>query len=160
ADGGPLPVISPTSTDAGLTRTDGLPVAAGGNRGEPGFYYPTGVRNFLRLEAVDALQGTTLAVLAKQLGLTHVYVLLQREGVYEGEATGPCKRGAEALGVGLAGETRFTAATADPAKLANAVARSHPDGVVLGFDAQPFGVPIVKALRAKLGPRVALLATG
>ena len=100
AEGGPVPVISPTSTDAGLTRSDGLPVAAGGNRGEPGFYYPTGVRNFVRLQAVDALEGTALAVLAKQLGLAHVYVLVERRTFYDGLVTEPFKRGAKALGVG------------------------------------------------------------
>jgi branched-chain amino acid transport system substrate-binding protein len=160
AEGGPLPVISPTSTDAGLTRSDGLPVAAGGNRGEPGFYYPTGVRNFVRLEAVDALEGTALAVLAKQLGLAHVYVLLQQEWFYKELATDPFKRGAKALGVGLAGESTFKAATADGAELANTVARSGADGVVIGADALPAGVPLVKALRARLGPRVPLMAIG
>ena len=160
AEGGPVPVISPISTDAGLTRTDGLPVAAGGNRGEPGFYYPTGVRNFVRLSAVDALEGTALAVLAKQLGLTHVYVLLEQEMFFEGQATEPFKRAANALGVGLAGESTFTTATVDAVALANAVARTHADGVVLGAHAFPAGVPLVKALRARLGPRVPLLATG
>jgi ABC-type branched-subunit amino acid transport system substrate-binding protein len=160
AEGGPLPVISPTSTDAGLTRSDGLPVAAGGNRGEPGFYYPTGVRNFVRLQAVDALEGTALAVLAKQLGLTRVYVLLEQGTSYNGQATEPFKRGAKALGVGLAGESTFKTATADGGTLADLVARSHADGVVVGADAYPAGLPLVKALHARLGPRVPLLAIG
>ena len=155
-----MPVISPSSTDAGLTRSDGLPVAAGGNRGEPGFYYPTGVRNFVRLQAVDALEGTALAVLAKQLGLTRVYVLLEQGTFFEGQATEPFKRGAKALGVGLAGESSFKTATANPAALADVVARSHADGVVIGANAYPAGLPLVKALRARLGPRIPLLATG
>ena len=115
AEGGPVPVISPSSTDAGLTRSDGLPVAAGGDRGEPGFYYPTGVRNFVRLQAVDALEGTALAVLAKRLGLKRVYVVLEQGTFFEGQATEPFKRGAKALGVGLAGESSFKTATANPA---------------------------------------------
>ncbi len=160
AEGGPVPVISPTSTDAGLTRTDGLPVAAGGNRGEPGFYYPTGVRNFVRLQAVDALEGTALAVLAKQLGLAHVYVLLEQGTIFNRLATEPFKRGAKALGVGLAGESAFKTASADDGALADLVARSHADGVVLGAAADPAGLPLVKALRARLGPRVPLLAIG
>jgi ABC-type branched-subunit amino acid transport system substrate-binding protein len=160
APGGPVPVISPTSTDAGLTRTDGLPVAAGGQRGEPGFYYPTGVRNFVRLQAVDALEGTALAVLAKQLGLEHVYVLLEQGTVFDRLATEPFKRGAKALGVGLAGESTFRTATADYAVLADVVARSHADGVVVGADGYGAGLPLVKALRARLGPRVPLLAIG
>ncbi len=160
AEGGPVPVISPTSTDAGLTRTDGLSVAAGGNRGEPGFYYPTGARNFVRLLAVDALEGTALAVLAKQLGLAHVYVLLEQGSFFEGWATEPFKRGAKALGVGLAGESTFKTATADVGALADAVARSGADGVVVGAGAYPAGLPLVKALRARLGPRVPLLAIG
>jgi ABC-type branched-subunit amino acid transport system substrate-binding protein len=153
-------VISPTSTDAGLTRSDGLPVAAGGNRGEPGFYYPTGVRNFVRLSAVDALEGTALAVLAKQLGLAHVHVLLEQGTFYDDLTTGPFKRAAKALGVGLAGETTFKTSGADYAALADAVARSGADGVVLGADEFPAGVPLVKALRARLGPRVPLMTTG
>src|SRR3954452_10591824 len=140
AEGGPLPVISPTSTDAGLTRTDGLPVAAGGNPGEPGFYYPTGVRNFVRLSAVDALEGTGLAVLAKQLVLAHVYVLLEQGTSYNGQATERFKRPAKALGVGLAGESAFKTAAADDGMLADLVARSHADGVVVGADAYPAGL--------------------
>jgi ABC-type branched-subunit amino acid transport system substrate-binding protein len=161
AEGGPLPVISPSSTDAGLTRTDGLPVAAGGNLGEPGFYYPTGVRNFVRLEAVDAVQGTALAVLAKQLGLAHVYVLLEKGTIFNRLATEPFKRGAKALGVGVAGESTFKPATVDVAALADAVARSGADGVVLGADGySSAGLPLVKALRARLGRRVPLMAIG
>ena len=99
-------------------------------------------------------------MLAKQLGLTHVYVLLEQGTFYDGLATEPFKRGAKALGVGLAGESTFKTATADAAALADAVARSHADGVVLGADAFPAGVPLVKALRARLGPRVPLMATG
>jgi YVTN family beta-propeller protein len=160
AEGGPVPVISPTSTDAGLTRSDGLPVAAGGNRGEPGFYYPTGVRNFVRLQAVDALEGTALAVLAKQLGLAHVYVLLEQGTFFKGLATDPFKRAAKALGVGLAGESTFQTASADDAALADAVERSGADGVMIGASGEPAGVPLVKALRARLGPRVTLMAIG
>jgi ABC-type branched-subunit amino acid transport system substrate-binding protein len=118
------------------------------------------VRNFVRLDAVDALQGTALAVLAKQLGLTHVYVLLEQKTFYGEWTSEPFKRGAKALGVGLAGESTFKPATSHAAQLANAVARSGADGVVIGADSLPAGVPLVKALRARLGPHVPLMATG
>ena len=118
------------------------------------------MRNFVRLQAVDALEGTALAVLAKQLGLTRVYVLLEQGTFFEGQATEPFKRGAKALGVGLAGEFSFKTATANPAALADVVARTHADGVVIGANADPAGLPLVKALRARLGPRIPLLATG
>jgi ABC-type branched-subunit amino acid transport system substrate-binding protein len=97
-------------------------------------------------------------VLAKRLGLDRVYVLLQRGWFYEGLAVEPFKRAAHALGVGLAGESAFT--TMHPEKLANAVARAHADGVVIAVTADPDGVPLVQALRARLGRRVPLLTTG
>ena len=65
APGGPLAMISPSNTWPGLTR-GGPGLKAGGYRGEPDVYYPTGARNYFRLRPRDDLQGAALAVLAKR----------------------------------------------------------------------------------------------
>ena len=85
APGGPLALISPA------TPTPGPDPAAGVLRrtatgGEPEVYYPTGVRNFLRLFPGDDLQGAALAVLAKRLGLRRVYLLHETDELLEGAA--------------------------------------------------------------------------
>jgi branched-chain amino acid transport system substrate-binding protein len=154
-----VPTISPTSTYAGLTRPNGLPPGEDGYRNEPAVYYPAGVRNFVRLLATDDLQGTALAVLAKQLGLARVYVLQDGTEFWKGLLTEPFKRAAKALGVPLAGESAFAPQPNGDAALARAVARSGADGVVLGGWSNPRTVRLVKALRVRLGPHAALITS-
>ena len=67
APGGPLALVGLASEFAGLTRGGRLSIPGFGLRGEPNVYYPTGVRNFLRLVARDDQQGVAEAELAKQL---------------------------------------------------------------------------------------------
>ena len=50
---GPLPMVSSTTTYVGLTHG-----GVGTSPGEPGRYYPRGVRNFFRVVAADDVQGT------------------------------------------------------------------------------------------------------
>ena len=50
--------------------------------GEPGRYYPAGVRNYFRVVASDDLQGAGQAVLAHALGLRRVYLLTTGRGSY------------------------------------------------------------------------------
>jgi branched-chain amino acid transport system substrate-binding protein len=159
ARGGPLPVISPTSTDAGLTRPSGLPPGTGGYRGEPAVYYPTGVRNFVRLLAGDDRQAAALAVLARQKRLARVYVLQDGSDFWKGLLTEPFKRAAMALGVPIAGESAFDPQAKGYAAITRAVARSGADGVVIGAWAQPDAERLVTALRGRLGPRATLMAS-
>ena len=68
---GPLPIVSPTSSYVGLTRS-----APGVSPGDPRRNYPTGVRNFARAYPPDDMQGAADAILAKRLGVRHPYVFL------------------------------------------------------------------------------------
>ena len=70
APSGAVAIVSPVNTSPSLTRAD-----PDGPAGEPGILYPTGVRNYFRLASPDDLQGAGQAVLARQLGLSRVYVL-------------------------------------------------------------------------------------
>jgi branched-chain amino acid transport system substrate-binding protein len=60
--------ISPGNTWPGLTKPGFLP-------GEPGVFYPTGVRNYFRVCTTDDNQGPAGALWAKELGFKSVYVI-------------------------------------------------------------------------------------
>jgi branched-chain amino acid transport system substrate-binding protein len=63
-----LAMVGPTTAYPGLTK----PL---GRSGEPDMYYPTGMRNFVRLIPTDDLQGEAGALWASTLSVTRVYVL-------------------------------------------------------------------------------------
>jgi ABC-type branched-subunit amino acid transport system substrate-binding protein/DNA-binding beta-propeller fold protein YncE len=156
APGGPLAMISPSNTDPGLTRP-GLP-APWGYRGEPDIFYPTGERNYVRVVPHDTMDGAAHALLAKQLGLRSVYVLHDRESFWKGMLSDPFRFAARRLGLGIAGASPFDPEAKSFDALAGAIARSGADGVVLGADPFHGGDRLLKSLRARLGPRVTIMA--
>jgi len=68
---GPLPIVSPTASFLGLTRSGG-----GAPQEALGQLYPTGVRNFVRVYPADDVQGAADADLAKSLGVHRADVFL------------------------------------------------------------------------------------
>lgn len=60
--------ISPGNTWPGLTQPGFLP-------GEPGIFYPTGVRNYFRAVPNDSIQASVVAIWAKELGGSSIYLL-------------------------------------------------------------------------------------
>jgi len=71
--------MSPATTWPGLTKIGFQP-------GEPGVFYPTGTRHFIRLCTTDDLQGPAGAIWAKELGLKSVYILDDGESYGNGIA--------------------------------------------------------------------------
>src|SRR6201995_1126697 len=63
APNGPIGMISPANTYVGLTHP-----GPGTAAGEPGKYYPTGKRNYIRVAPGDDFQGGADALLGKWLG--------------------------------------------------------------------------------------------
>ncbi len=59
--------IGVTNTWPGLTQPGFL-------SGEPGIFYPTGIRNYFRVVPTDALQGPVGAIWAKELGVKNIYI--------------------------------------------------------------------------------------
>jgi ABC-type branched-subunit amino acid transport system substrate-binding protein len=154
APGGPLAMVSAVATHTGLTR--GGPFnPAGGLRGEPAVYYPTGKRSFVRLMAPEVRQGVANAMLAKELGLRRVYVA-QDPGM-KVEFADPFRRTARRLGIPIAGVANFS----DDSKhdrLAERVARSGAQGVFIAGLGSVGGGRLVTALRERLGSRIKILA--
>jgi ABC-type branched-subunit amino acid transport system substrate-binding protein/DNA-binding beta-propeller fold protein YncE len=160
APGGPLATVSPVATHAGLTRGGRLDQRGGlGKRGEPRVYYPTGVRNFARLMAREDLQGVANAMLARELGLKRVYVLHEaRSESARVEFADPFRRTAGRLGVRIVGSEAFSPAAGDRAPVAERVARSGAQGVFIAGLGTEGGVEAVRALRARLGDRIEIMA--
>jgi ABC-type branched-subunit amino acid transport system substrate-binding protein len=152
--GGPLAVVSPTSTHPGLTR------AGFGERGEPDVYYPTGVRNFVRVMAREDLQGMANAMLARELGLKRVFVLYSREAEWwRLEQANPFLRTARRLGIRVAGAVGFSPEPGSKDRLADRVSRSGAEGVYIAGPGSEGGVELLKALRDRLGSRTKFMTS-
>ena len=156
APGGPLAIISPSNTGPGLTRTAEPPPR--GFRGEPDIYYPTGVRNYLRLPPHDDMHGAAHTLLAEQLGLKRVFVLDDGSVFWRNLLSEPFRYAARRQGVDLAGSAAFPPERRDYNALATRIERSGADGLVLGADPYTGGDRLLRELRARLGSRVTIMA--
>jgi branched-chain amino acid transport system substrate-binding protein len=154
APGGPLAMISPTNTYPELTRAG----FTDGPRGTPEVFYPTGVRNYVRLGTGDDLQGVAGAVHAERLGLRSVYVLDEDSSFWKELLADPFRRAAKRLGVGIAGSVTFDPDAPSFEAVADRVARSGADGVLIGGDQFAGGDRLLKALRSRLGARMPIMA--
>jgi DNA-binding SARP family transcriptional activator/ABC-type branched-subunit amino acid transport system substrate-binding protein len=164
ARGGPLAMISPAATSVGLTHR-----APGSQPGEPGIYYPTGLRNFVRIVPSDDVQGAADALLARQLGLRRLFVahdgfraLPYGIGIAKSFAVAARRSGLEVVGNGAwplpQGPKAATADRPAIAAFVRGVVRTHPDGVFLGGIEEDPGVPpLIRRLRSAM-PRVQLIA--
>ncbi|MGB2953303.1 MAG: branched-chain amino acid ABC transporter substrate-binding protein [Gaiellaceae bacterium] len=150
---GPLGMVSPANTYVGLTHTGPGTVA-----GEPGIYYPTSKRNYIRIVAADDFQGAADALLAKNsLGLKKVYVLNDKQTYGLGVATN-FKNAFQKLGGKIAGFTAWDAKASSYAPTATHVKSTGADGVFVGGLICENGGKLVKDLRTGLGPSVKILA--
>ena len=154
APGGPLAMVSAVATHTGLTH--GGPFnPAGGLRGEPAVYYPTGKRSFVRLMARAELEGVANAMFAKELGLRRVYVL--QDPSLKIEFADPFRRTARRLGIQIAGVANFSDGS-NHDRLAERVARSGAQGVFIAGLGSVGGGRAVMALRERLGSRIKIMA--
>ena len=78
---GGIPQVSPANTYVGLTTS--LPGSA---PGEPGKYYPTGKRTYLRIVPIDSIQGAADLLAMKQAGCTKVAIANDKEAYGAGLA--------------------------------------------------------------------------
>ena len=151
ATNGPLAMISPTNSDVALTRAS--PLAPNGSLAR---LYPAGRRNYTRIYPAEDIQAAANAIFARELGARRVLVL--SDGGY-GEAEALYfPLAARRLGLHVVNVLRWNPRGADYAGLADAVARAHPDAILLSGLLDSNGGRVVRAIRARL-PRVTLLGT-
>jgi branched-chain amino acid transport system substrate-binding protein len=142
---GPLVIVSPANTWAGLTRS--VP----DTRKSGDALYPDEVRNYVRVVPHDRAQGRAAARLAKRLGARRV-VLLEQKGMDDAYVAGlavPFVEAAEELGLDV---SRFAwLRRGSYARLARQVAAARPDAVFLAGLTQGNAKRLVEELRDELG---------
>jgi branched-chain amino acid transport system substrate-binding protein len=149
APGGPVAMISPSNTWTELTRpSPGMRPDALEDR------YPTGERNFFRIAAADHLQAAAGAQLVEELGARRLFVLTDGDPYFRTDVITAARN----LGLDLVGSSEWRAEARNFERLARRIARTRPDAVFLGGFIYPVGGALVRDLRARLGPDVALVA--
>jgi branched-chain amino acid transport system substrate-binding protein len=152
APNGPVAMISPANTYVGLTHK-----GPGTAAGEPGKYYPTGKRNYIRMVAADDYQGAADAQLQKDMGLHSVYLLNDKEAYGLGVATN-VENAMKVVGIKVAGFSAWDPKASNYEALATKIKQTGADGVFLGGLICENGGKLIKDLRATLGPNVQLMA--
>ena len=128
-----LVMVSPANTYGGLTTTVGADVPGG----EPGKYYPTGVRNYARVVTNDNVQGLVDAnFMFNKLGVKAVYVLNDNELYGQGVANVFADT-AKKLGMTVLGNEPIDPKAADYKALMTKISTSNngnpPDGIFVGM---------------------------
>jgi branched-chain amino acid transport system substrate-binding protein len=145
---GPLAMISPSNTLAGLT----IP----GVDPDVPTLYPDGVHSYVRVVTHDLAQGSAAAQIAKRLGARRVALVDQGDtDSYARGLASSFRRAAGDLGLDVRRFKWDMRKSYGP--LARSVTATHPDAVFLAGVTQVNGKRLVLDLRAALGRRVALI---
>jgi branched-chain amino acid transport system substrate-binding protein len=156
APGGPLGMLSVANTNVGLTHD-----APWNNPGEPGIYYPTGKRNYVRVAASDDYQGPAASdlLLSKAFKLAQgkkfspikdVYILHDNQTFGKGVAEAFRLR-AQSQGIKVLGFEPWDAKSTSYEAIANRIKATSADAVYLGGIVCNNGAKLLKDLRAVLG---------
>ncbi len=144
--------VSPGNTWPGLTKAGFLP-------GEPGIFYPTGVRHYFRVCTTDDFQGPAGALWAKDLGFKNVYVVDDNDVYGKGIADIFTDK-AEALGLTIITHVHLdkTSATFDDSikKLVEDIILRKADLIYYGGITPNGGPELLAALR-KAGSKQAFM---
>jgi len=143
--------ISPTATWPGLTKP-------GYGPGEPGSYYPTGVRHFFRVAPSDEMQGAAGARWASQLGVQTVYIV-HEDSAYGNGVAGIFELTAQDVGIEIIASESFdtdAASTEELASLAASAVQAQPDMLYYGGGMAPRGSEFVSAARG-LDPHLQMM---
>jgi branched-chain amino acid transport system substrate-binding protein len=153
ASGGPIPVIAPLTTYVGLTKPGPATSAD-----EPQRYYPTGVRNFVRLVGADDRQALAISSLVRSLAARRIALL------DDGDGTGYAVRrylqaAAPRLGLDVAFIASWPVNARDYRPLARRVKAARPDAIVLSGCPCTGGFGVIRDLRRVLGRRPAIVGS-
>ena len=156
ASGGGLAVISPGNTLVCLTLR-----STTCTRDEPGRYYPTGERNYVRVVPNDAFQAAALADFARARKLRRVFVLYAKDDPTSLGQAIAFRSAAASLGDRVAGFASWDPEAKDYRSLMRSVKDAGADAVLLAGLIEQNGARLINDKVATLGSNraVALLAT-
>jgi len=147
-----IPQISPASTAVGLTSG-----VSGAAPGEPQKYYPARIRTFARVIPSDAIEAAAQVRLQQSEGCTKTYVLDDDE--FDGDDTAASFQFAARAGhLHLAGVQAFDPRVKDYSSLADAVAKSGADCVLISAITEDNAVLLTKQVAAAM-PNAKLFGT-
>ena len=144
-DGG-IPMLSPANTYVCLTAA-----APSCDSTEPDKYYPSGNRNYLRVVANDAYQGSADAEFAQSLGMKSVYILNDKQAYGLGVATN-FRDAAQSLGIKIAGFAAWDSKATSYTSVMDKIKQTGADAVFLGGLTDENGGQLIKDKVAVLGP--------
>jgi branched-chain amino acid transport system substrate-binding protein len=135
-----LAQISPGNTWPGLTQPGFLP-------GEPGIFYPTGVRNYFRVVPNDAMQAPAGAIWAKELGATSIYIL--NDGTPPAKIEATIARKASEIDLKVVGRSELKNTSDGIAVALKDVKKTKADILYFAGITTNGAVPLIKGLRAQ-----------
>ena len=144
-DGG-IPMVSPANTYVCLTAA-----APSCDSTEPDKYYPSGNRNYLRVVANDAYQGSADAEFAQSQGIKNVYILNDKQAYGLGVATN-FRDAAQSLGIKIAGFAAWDSKATSYTSVMDKIKQTGADAVFLGGLTDENGAQLIKDKVAVLGP--------
>jgi branched-chain amino acid transport system substrate-binding protein len=153
APGGPLGLISPINTNVGLTHAGG-----GAQPGEPGRYYPRGIRSYVRIISADDAQAVADALLVKQLGARRVFSLDDEEG-YGLDVATAFRKTAARIGLTSVGTGSWSPDQTSFDELIGRITRANPDAIFLGGYPCPGCGDLLTGLRRTLGPKAVIVGS-
>ena len=144
-DGG-IPMLSPANTYVCLTAA-----APSCDSTEPDKYYPSGTRNYLRVVANDAYQGSADAEFAQSEGVKSVYILNDKQAYGLGVAKN-FRDAAQSLGISIAGFAAWDSKATSYTSIYDKIKQTDADAVFLGGLICENGAQLIKDKVAVLGP--------
>ncbi|MGA9372174.1 MAG: branched-chain amino acid ABC transporter substrate-binding protein [Solirubrobacterales bacterium] len=147
APGGGLAMVSPGNTYVCLTEPGSICKA-----NEPGVYYPSGKRNYIRVVPNDAVQMAGLATFADEQGIRNPYVLVAaKDPTSQGQAD-TFEGAAKSLGMKIAGVEHWDQKAKSYTDLMAKVKASGADAVLLAGLLEQNGAELIKDKVSVLGP--------
>ena len=147
APGGPVPMVSPGNTFVCLTE----PSPTLCKKDEPGVYFPSGKRNYVRVVPNDAVQGAGLASFAHDAGIQDPYVLYAAKDPTSTGQAQTFEGAAKSLGMQIAGTDTWDPKAKSYTDLMDKVKASGADALLLAGLLEENGAQLIKDKVSVLG---------
>lgn len=135
-DSGAAKISIPITNKAGLSQISSINTWPGLTQpgfaiGEPGIFYPTGIRNYFRVCPTDSLQGVYGAIWASEMGFKNIFILDDNESYGKGISSIFEKKAVE-LGLNIINHKSFNREGNEFPSELNEIKEKKPDLIYFG----------------------------